>query len=84
MGATPIQFFDADDRAATAATVAMLARLGAASNIEIGEAFGRHRNTVARLSDRLARGGMAAMVPAKPGPKGPHKVTDQCRGADSR
>ncbi len=78
-GAMPIQIFAADDRAARSAAVAMLARIGAASMIEVGQAFGLHRNTVARLSDRLERGGMAAVVPAKPGPKGPHKVTPEVR-----
>ncbi len=75
----PIQIFNADDRAARAASLAMLARVGAASKVEIAHAFGVHRNTVARLSDRLAQGGMAAVVPAKPGPKGPHKVTEEVR-----
>ncbi len=79
VGSTPIQIFDAGDRAAVAATMAMLAKTGAASKIEIGAAFGVHRNTVARLSGRLELGGMAAVVPAKPGPKGPHKVTEAVR-----
>ncbi|MEO9049953.1 MAG: putative transposase [Candidatus Dormiibacterota bacterium] len=57
----------------------MLVRVGAASKVEIADAFGVHRNTVARLSERLRQGGMAAVVPAKPGPKGPHKVTDEVR-----
>ncbi len=79
VGPTPIQIFEAGDRAAVAATMAMLAKTGAATKIEIGAAFGVHRNTVARLSGRLELGGMAAVVPAKPGPKGPHKVTDAVR-----
>jgi transposase len=79
VGAAPIQIFDADDRAASAATMAMLVRVGAGSKVEIGAAFGVHRNTVARLSGRLEQGGMAAVVPSKPGPKGPHKVTDEVR-----
>jgi transposase len=79
VGATPIHIFEAGDRAAAAATMAMLVKVGAASKVEIGAAFGVHRNTVARLGSRLDRGGMAAVVPAKPGPKGPHKVTDEVR-----
>ncbi len=59
--------------------MAMLAKTGAATKIEIGAAVGVHRNAVARLSGRLELGGMAAVVPAKPGPKGPHKVTDAVR-----
>ncbi len=67
------------DRAAVAATMAMLVKTGAASKVDIGTAFGVHRNTVARLSDRLEWGGMAAVVPAMRGPKGPSKVTDEIR-----
>ncbi len=74
-GQLPIQIFDADDRAARAAGVAMLSRLNLATDIEIGQAFGLHRNTVARLSSRYQEGGMRAVVPAKRGPRGPHKVT---------
>jgi len=78
-GATPIQLFAAEDRAAQAATMAMLVRIGAGSKVEIAQAFGVHRNTVARLNERLETGGMAAVVPAKRGPKGPHKATDEVR-----
>ena len=38
---------------------------------------GCHRNPVGRLKRRLAIGGMAALLPARPGPKGPHKVTPE-------
>jgi len=76
VGAAPIQVFDADDRAARVAAMAMLARVVAAK-VELAQAFGVHRNTVARLTDRLEQGGLAAVVPAKPGPKGPHKVTGE-------
>ena len=55
--------------------MALLARARVATDIELAEAFGCHRNTVARLKRRLEEGGMAGVVPAKPGPKGPHKVT---------
>ena len=73
-GATAIHIYDVQDRAAEAATLALLAHAGAATQVELAAAFGRHRNTVGRLERRLAHGGMAEVVPAKRGPRGPHKV----------
>ena len=69
-GTTALYLFDADDKAAESACVVMLSRADLASDIEIAAAFGRHRNTVGRLAGRLAAEGMAAVVPAKRGPKG--------------
>jgi len=75
----PIHLFDPDDRAETAYVMGSLAAIGGASKVEIGRAFGVHRNTVERVRQRLETGGMRAVVPAKPGPKGPHKVTPEVR-----
>jgi transposase len=70
-----INIFDANDKAGEAACIAMLSRAGLATDIDIARAFGCHRNTVGRLAGKLQTEGMAAVVPAKRGPKGPHKVT---------
>ncbi|MBI2859478.1 MAG: helix-turn-helix domain-containing protein, partial [Chloroflexi bacterium] len=75
LGESVIHLYDADDRAAEAAAVALLARARVASDVALGQAFGIHRNTVARRERRLEEMGMAGVVPAMPGPKGPHKVT---------
>jgi hypothetical protein len=75
LGDTAIHAYDAQDSGAQAAAIALLARARVATDIELGEAFGCHRNTVARLERRLQEGGMAGVVPAKRGPKAPHKVT---------
>ena len=75
LGDTAIHVYDAQDWGAQAAAIALLARARVATDIELGEAFGCHRNTVARLERRLEQTGMAGVVPAKRGPKGPHKVT---------
>jgi transposase len=75
LGATALHVYDAHDRAAEAAAIALLASAQVASHVELAEAFGRHRNTVGRLEQRLTHGGMAEVVPAKRGPKGSHKVT---------
>jgi transposase len=70
-----INIFDADDKAGEAACIAMLSRAGLATDTDIARAFGCHRNTVGRLAGKLQTEGMAAVLPAKRGPKGPHKVT---------
>ena len=75
LGSTVIHVFDAKDRAAESAAIALLARAHVATDIELAKAFGIHRNTVGRLERRLLETGMAGVVPAKRGPKGPHKVT---------
>ena len=75
VGDMAIHVYDAQDRGAQAAAIALLARARVATDIELGEAFGCHRNTVARLERRLEQDGMEGVVPAKPGPKSPHKVT---------
>ncbi len=76
-GSVAIQIYDAGDKGAEAACIAMLSRADLASDIDIAAAFGCHRNTVARLAGRLAHEGLSAVVPAKRGPKGPHKVTPE-------
>jgi len=75
LGATSIHVYDVDDRAAEVAALALLAGAGVATQEQLADAFGCHRNTVGRLKTRLAHGGMAEVVPAKRGPRGPHKAT---------
>lgn len=77
LGTTAIHVYDAGDREAEAACIATLSRAGLASDVDIAAGFGLHRNTVGRLVARFERDGMAAVVPAKRGPKGPSKVTPQ-------
>ncbi|EQD60075.1 transposase, partial [mine drainage metagenome] len=79
VGSIPLHLFDVHDRAQVAYVMAALDAAGGASKIEIAGAFGVHRNTVTRVRDRLDQGGMAALVRVKPGPKGPHKVTEAVR-----
>ena len=79
IGATAIHVYDLHDRAAEVAAIALLACAQVATHVELAEVFGRHRNTVGRLEQRLLHGGMAEVVPAKRGPKGPHKVTPAVR-----
>ena len=55
----------------------MLSSTELAADVAIASAFGCHRNTVGRLARELAAEGVAAVLPARRGPKGPHKVTPE-------
>ncbi len=76
-GTTVIFVFDASDHEAQAACMVLLSRAGLASDVDIASAFGVHRNTVGRLVARFTAQGMAAVVPAKRGPKGPSKANGE-------
>jgi transposase len=76
-GTTAIHVYDVADKEAESACIATLSRAGLASDVDIAAGFGIHRNTVGRLVSRFERDGMAAVVPAKRGPKGPSKVTPE-------
>jgi len=78
-GTTEIHVYDATEKEAEAVCIATLSRAGLASDVDIAAGFGVHRNTVGRLVGRFERNGMAAVVPAKRGPKGPSKVTPEIR-----
>jgi len=76
-GTTAIHVYDVADKEAEAACIATLSRARLASDVDIAAGFGIHRNTVGRLVSRFERTGLAAVVPAKRGPKGPSKVTPE-------
>jgi transposase len=76
-GSTAIFVYDVGDAEAEAACIATLSRAGLASDIDIAAGFGVHRNTVGRIAARFERAGMAAVVPAKRGPKRPSKATPE-------
>lgn len=75
LGPAAIHAFDAADPGSRSACIAMLANAKLASHTDIARAFGCHRNTVARIAHGVERDGIAAVVPAKRGPKGPTKAT---------
>lgn len=77
LGATPIFVYDTGDAATQKACIALLSQAGLAFDVDIADAFGCHRNTVARLARQMGEGGLAAVVPAKRGPKGRSKATPQ-------
>ncbi|MBI4302732.1 MAG: hypothetical protein HY665_00120 [Chloroflexi bacterium] len=72
-----IHLYDVQDSGAHSVVIALLARARAATDIELGQTFGCHRNTVGRLERRLKQGGIAGVVSLKRGPKGPRKVTPE-------
>ena len=76
-GPTAIFVYDVDDKEAEAACIATLSRASLASDVDIAAGFGVHRNTVGRIVRRFECDGMAAVVPAKRGPKSPFKVTPE-------
>jgi len=73
----PIYVYETDDKFAEAICIAMLSRTELATDVAIASAFGCHRNTVGRLARRLGAEGVTAVLPARRGPKGPHKVTSE-------
>jgi transposase len=79
LGSRILYCFDEGDRAGFHVTVASLAEHGWATETELAEVFACHRNTVMRLRRQLRAGSLGDLVPAKPGPKGAHKVTAEVR-----
>ncbi|MHB1447337.1 MAG: putative transposase [Acidimicrobiales bacterium] len=74
-GPTAIHVYDIADKEAESVAMAMLSRAGLATDVDIAAGFGVHRNTVGRIVSRFERDGLAGVVRAKRGPKGPSKVT---------
>jgi Transposase protein/Helix-turn-helix domain len=67
--------WDAGDEAGRRLAAVQLVRLQAASQGQVAEAFGVDPATIWRWDQALASGGVAGLVPARPGPKGASKLT---------
>jgi Helix-turn-helix domain len=63
--------WDAGDEAGRRLAAVQLVRLRAASEGQVAAAFGVNPGTVWRWDQALAVGGVAGLVPARRGPKGP-------------
>ena len=63
--------WDAGDEAGRRLAAVQLVRLRAASQGQVAEAFGVDPGTIWRWDQALAAGGVAGLVPARRGPKGP-------------
>ena len=69
--------WDAGDEAGRRLAAVQLVRLRAASQVQVAAGFGVDPATVWRWDQALAGGGVAGLVPARPGPKGASKLTPE-------
>jgi transposase len=69
--------WDAGDEAGRRLAAVQLVRLRAASQGQVAGAFEVDPATIWRWDQALAAGGVAGLVPARPGPKGASKLTPQ-------
>jgi transposase len=70
------EFFDARDLLQVKYEMVRQVETGHVPVAAAAAAFGFSRQSVYTARAALARGGMAALLPGKPGPKGGHKLTD--------
>jgi hypothetical protein len=69
--------YSCDDKGTERVLVTQFAEVLSLPDRQIAAAFGLHPVTVSRLLSLVREGGAAALVPLKPGPKGPSKMTPQ-------
>jgi transposase len=79
VGRVAIYHWDAAERDEENLAAAIVLREGLATQVELAEVLGRHRNTMYRLNRRARDRGLAGVIREKPGPKGPYKVTPVVR-----
>ena len=70
-------FFDARDMAQVKYEMVRKSRAGGASVTAAAAAFGLSRQSFYQAAVALDGGGLAALVPGRPGPKGGHKLTGE-------
>ena len=70
------EFFDARDMVQVKHEMVRRVAADGVSVTEAASSFGFSRQSYYTASQALAEGGLAALVPAKPGPRGAHKLTD--------
>jgi transposase len=71
------EFFDARDTVQVKYEMVRRVEAEGASVSTAADAFGLSRQSYYTAAAALADGGLAALVPAKPGPRGAHKLTDE-------
>ncbi|MGB8019932.1 MAG: helix-turn-helix domain containing protein, partial [Candidatus Nanopelagicales bacterium] len=69
--------WDAGDAAGRVLAAVQLVRTRAATGVDVAAGFGMGRETLRRWVNRAAESGVAGVIPAKRGPKGPSKVTPE-------
>jgi transposase len=70
------EFFDARDLVQVKYEMVRRARVDRLPVARAARAFGMSRPSFYEAASSLDEGGLPALVPAKPGPKGPHKLTE--------
>ena len=76
---TALFAWHADDAASERLVMAQIVNAKLASQTEVAQVFGVHRNTVARVARQVETEGVGATSRRKPGPRRPHKVTAEVR-----
>jgi len=72
--------WEAGDEAGRRLAAVQLTEIGAATQQQVAAAFGAGPVTVWRWADAYRRGGLAGLLPARRGPKGPSKLTPELAG----
>src|SRR6266705_4967774 len=70
-------FFDARDAVQVKYEMVRQVKAGGAPVTEAAAAFGYSRPSYYQTAAALERSGLEGLVPARPGPRGPHKLTGQ-------
>ena len=78
------EFLDARDLVQVKYEMVRRARVDGEPASRAAEAFGFSRPSFYAAQDALDRGGLAALVPARPGPRGAHKMTRRGRRVRAR
>ncbi len=71
------EFFDARDLVQVKYEMVRRVEAEGASVVATAGAFGMSRQSFYTAAAALAEGGLAGLLPAKPGPRGAHKLTDE-------
>ncbi len=71
------EFFDARDMVQVKYEMVRKVKAEGAPVTEAAAAFGYSRPSYYQAATALERSGLEGLVPARPGPRGPHKLTDQ-------
>ena len=71
------QFFDARDLVQVKYEMVRRVEADGVSVTEAASSFGFSRQSYYTAAQALAEGGLAGLVPAKPGPRGAHKLTEE-------
>lgn len=76
-----LEFFDARDLVQVKYEMLRRARREGKAVTEVAERFGLSRQTFYEAERKLEETGLAGLVPKRPGPKGPHKLTEEVMAA---